>query len=211
MDESLPFRSLRRMARSATRDAEEECDLCGERIPAEHRHLLDIPSRQVLCACRGCTILFDRSGSGHGERRLIPNRYRYLEHVAMTDAQWESLRVPVNMAFFSYSTPAGRVVALYPGPMGPTESQLSLDTWEDLERATPLLREMEPDVEAFLVNRTRGRRESFLVPIDECFKLVGVIRVNWKGLTGGQEVWTEIDRFFALLKTRGGTKGTANA
>ena len=51
----------------------------------------------------------------------------------MSDAQWESLRVPVDMAFFFYNTPAEKVVAYYPSPMGPTESLLELETWEELE------------------------------------------------------------------------------
>ena len=74
----------------------------------------------------------------------------------MSDAQWEGLRVPVDMAFFFYNTPAGKVVAYYPSPMGPTESLLELETWEDLETDNPVLRDMERDVEALLVNRARG-------------------------------------------------------
>ena len=61
---------------------------------------------------------------------------------------------------------------------------------------------MEQEVEALLVNRTRGARGHFLVPIDECYKLVGLIRVHWKGLSGGQEVWEEIGRFFEELGER---------
>ena len=42
------------------------------------------------------------------------------------------------------------------------------------------LKNMEPDVEALLVNRIGHARawtsEYFLVPIDQCYKLVGLIR-----------------------------------
>jgi hypothetical protein len=117
----------------------------------------------------------------------------------MSDAQWASLRVPVDIAFFFYSTPVERVVAFYPSPMGPTESLLELSTWEELEEDNPVLKGMEKDGEALLVNRSRGAREHFLVPIDECYGLVGLIRIHWKGLSGGQEVWEEIDRFFEAL------------
>ena len=43
----------------------------------------------------------------------------------------------------------------------------------------------EPDVEALLVNRVGAVREYFIVPIDECYKLVGLIRLHWRGLSGG--------------------------
>jgi hypothetical protein len=109
------------------------------------------------------------------------------------------------MAFFFYSTPAGRVVAFYPSPMGPTESLLKLGAWEELERNNPVLEGMERDVEALLVNRARGAREHFLVPIDECYSLVGLIRTGWRGLSGGREVWKNIEGFFEELRERSRT------
>ncbi len=104
------------------------------------------------------------------------------------------------MAFFFYSSSAQRVVAFYPCPMGPTKSLLQLSTWQELEASNPVLTAMQPDVEALLVNRARGARQYFRVPIDECYRLVGVIRLHWKGLTGGQEVWREIGQFFEALR-----------
>jgi hypothetical protein len=94
------------------------------------------------------------------------------------------------------------MVALYPSPAGPTESLLTLDTWEEIVRANPILEQMEPDVEALLVNRVGPIREHFLAPIDECYKLVGLIRIHWRGLSGGTEVWREINSFFDQLKQR---------
>jgi hypothetical protein len=38
--------------------------------------------------------------------------------------------------------------------------------------------------------------------MDECYSLVGLIRMHWRGLSGGREVWEEIDRFFENLKQR---------
>ena len=80
------------------------------------------------------------------------------------------------MAFFFHNTQAERMMAFYPGPMGATESLLDLGAWETLEEANPVLVTIEPDVEALLVNRARGAREHWLVPIDECYGLVGLIR-----------------------------------
>ena len=103
----------------------------------------------------------------------------------MTDSQWDGLMMPINMAFFFKSTPQGRVIALYPSPAGATESLLSFDTWEEIEIENPVLFEMEADVEALLVNRIGHSRgftdpEYYMVPIDECFKLVGLIRSRWR-------------------------------
>jgi hypothetical protein len=200
------FSSLRRFAEeageSAAREqvAEEVCELCSEPIPTEHRHLLNISTREVLCACRACSILFHEEAASEGRYRLIPDRRLFLEGFALSDAEWESLCIPVDMAFFFHSAPAGRVVAFYPSPMGPTESLLRLETWEELERRNPVLAEMERDVEALLVNRVRGAREHFLVPMDVCYRLVGIIRTRWRGFTGGREVWEEIERFFEELR-----------
>src|SRR3712207_6105666 len=178
------FSSLRRFAqeesgkaaKEAVEIVQEHCELCSEPIPPEHRHLLEVSTREMICVCRPCSILFDREAASEGKYRLIPDRHRFLEDFEMNDVQWESLRVPVDMAFFFYSTPAERVVAFYPSPMGPTESLLTLSAWEELEGCNPVLGGMERDVEALLVNRVRGAREHFLVPIDECYSLVGLIR-----------------------------------
>lgn len=201
------FSSLRRFAeeeseKAAKAAALEHCDLCGEPIPPEHRHLLEVSTREMLCACRPCSILFDREAASEGRYRLVPDRRLFLEDFEMSDAEWDSLRIPVDMAFFFYSTPAERVVAFYPSPMGPTESLLKLSAWEELERRNPVLGAMDRDVEALLVNRVRGAREHFLVSIDECYSLVGLIRMNWRGLSGGREVWEKIDRFFENLRER---------
>jgi hypothetical protein len=204
------FSSLRRFAqeesektaKEAAEAAQEHCELCSEPIPPEHRHLLEVSTREIICVCRPCSILFDRAAASEGKYRLIPDRRLFLEDFEMSDVQWASLRIPVDMAFFFYSTPAERVVAFYPSPMGPTESLLKLSAWEDLEASNPVLKGMERDVEALLVNRVRGAREHFLVPIAECYSLVGLIRMRWRGLSGGREVWEEIGQFFEALRWR---------
>ena len=121
----------------------------------------------------------------------------------LDEALWESLRLPVEIAFFFHSTPAGRVVAFYPSPLGATESLLELAAWDELAARNPVLAELEPDVEALLVHRANGAHEHWLVPVDRCYALVGLIRTRWKGFGGGKEVWDEIDEFFAELRRRG--------
>jgi hypothetical protein len=195
------FTALKRFVRRQPTELE-LCDFCSEPIPSEHRHLLEVSKREVMCVCQACSILFDREAASLGKFRLIPDRRIFFADFQMSDIDWESLRIPVGLAFLFYSTPAGKVQAYYPGPMGATESLLSLDTWEGLVENNPLLKEMEPDVEALLVNRARGARDHFLVPMDECFRLVGLLRTNWRGFTGGKDVWEEIGRFFKGLRAR---------
>jgi len=180
----------------------ERCDLCSAPIAAQHRHLLNLDDRELMCACQACSILFDRQAAGGGHFRLVPDRRARLEDFELDDLMWEELRLPVDMAFFFHNTREDRVMAYYPSPMGPTESQLELDAWRDLEAANPVLESLEPDVEALLVNRSMGARRQWIVPIDECYALVGLIRSHWKGLTGGREVWEEIARFFQGLDQR---------
>lgn len=117
--------------------------------------------------------------------------------------------IPIGMAFFFHGTAAGKTLALYPSPAGATESLLDLESWDEIVRDNPVLKEMEADTEALLVNRVKGEREYYLVPIDECFRLVGLIREYWHGLSGGAEVWEVIGKFFAELKEKSGTAGKA--
>jgi hypothetical protein len=125
-----------------------------------------------------------------------------LEDFSFTDTEWEGLRLPISLAFFYDSSPQRRIVACYPSPAGATESLLELETWTEIRARHSLLAGLTPDVEALLVNRTRTPGDYLIVPIDECFRLVGLIRTHWKGLSGGTEVWKEIAAFFSVLHQR---------
>jgi hypothetical protein len=199
-----PFAVLRRFVRQ--RAVMERCEMCSAELAPEHEHLVDLATRQMTCACQACAILF--SGKANSKLRRVPRRIRYLADFQLTDAQWESLLIPISMAFFFQSSAAGKVVALYPSPAGATESLLDFESWDEILRDNPVLEEMEPDTEALLVNRVRGACEYYLLPIDECYKLVGLIRMNWHGLSGGTEMWDAIAKFFAELKEKAIGKGT---
>ena len=121
----------------------------------------------------------------------------------MSDAEWDALRIPIGLAFFVHNSVTGRVTALYPGPAGPTESLLALEAWREIAVRNEALAAMEPDVEALLVNRVGSARDHYLAPIDRCYELAGLIRIHWHGLSGGDEVWREIDGFFARLREGG--------
>lgn len=178
----------------------EQCEMCNTELPPDHQHLVEPSIRQLVCACDACAILFSTQGSGKYLR--VPRRIQFLQNFRMTDTQWESLMIPISMAFFFKNTPTGKVVAFYPSPAGATESLLSLESWEEIVENNPILKEMESDVEALLVNRVGNAREYYLVPIDECYKLVGIIRLHWRGFSGSSEAWEEIQRFFTGLKEK---------
>jgi hypothetical protein len=193
---------LARRAAGEREASQERCELCSAPIGDDHRHLLDLDRRELLCTCRACALLFDRDAAARGRMRLVGDRRLRLDDFALTDALWEQLRLPVDIAFFFDNTPAERVSAFYPGPAGATESLLRLEAWRDLEAANPILATLTPDVEALLVDRARGARRQWIVPIDDCFALVGLIRMRWTGLTGGKAAWEAIAAFFDDLDRR---------
>ena len=180
----------------------EHCELCSEPIPSEHRHLLDLSSRALICACQACSILFNEDGAGGKKYRLVPRRYLSLIDFQMTDQQWDELTIPVNMAFIFRSSGSRHVMAFYPSPAGATESLLDLEGWETLLHANPVLNGLEADVEALLINRVQNASEHYIVPIDACYQLVGLIRMTWKGLSGGVEAREAIAQFFADIRAR---------
>ena len=192
------IRSLRRFVRP--RAVVERCEMCSDELAADHQHLVEPSNRQIVCACDACSVLF--SGRAGTKYLRVPRRVRPLPDFQLTDAQWDSLFIPIGLAFFFHSSPAGKTIALYPSPAGATESLLALDAWDEIVRENPRLKELEADTEALLVNRVKGASEYYVVPIDECYKLVGLIRMHWRGLSGGAEVWEEIGKFFAGLKER---------
>ena len=195
-----PLAALRRYAQP--RVPEERCDLCKIALAPVHRHLLEPGNRQVHCACDACALRFQ--GVIGGRFKLIPRDPRPLPGMEMTDLQWEGLALPINLAFFFFSTPANKMLALYPSPAGATESLLPLETWSMLVADTPALGTMEPDVEALLVNRVGNAHDYLIAPIDRCFELAGLIRLEWRGFSGGDAVWRKIDAFFARLREETG-------
>lgn len=231
---AAPLDILRQFARRReARPPAEQCELCSDVIPSTHRHLLDLSKNTLVCVCRPCSILFSDPGAGGGRYRLVPSRHLLLQDFQMSDEQWDDLMIPVNMVYIFYSSADGkhtgseagastpekksrRVMAFYPSPAGPMESLLSLEGWDELVGSNPILNELEPDVEALLINRVQNRggnsyREHFIVPVDACYELVGLIRLKWKGLSGGEEVWKAIAEFFAHLRSKATIVGEAPA
>ncbi|MEU9832449.1 DUF5947 family protein [Streptosporangium sp. NPDC048047] len=223
---------LRRF-RTPDAGAATRCELCGEPAGEDHGHVVNLETRALLCACACCHLLFSHDGDhddrdrdgGHdhdggdqgggdqggardgGSRRRyrgVPRRHLHAPSFPLTEADWEEMRIPVRTAFFFRNSALGRIVACYPSPAGATESLLPHDVWERVLTAVPEMAGVLPDVEALLVDRRpQGGFACHLAPIDACYRLVGLVRLHWKGFDGGPEVWRAIDGFFADLRRRG--------
>jgi hypothetical protein len=177
----------------------ETCDLCHASLAEPHQHLLTSASRKLECVCDACAVLFDNDNQRF---RRVPRRVKLLSEFSMTNAQWDALMIPIGIAFLFRNSTLNRFMALYPSPAGPVESLLKLDAWDEIAANCPEVRKMESDVEGLLVYRVGTAREHYIIPIDECFKLVGIIRMQWKGFSGGMQVWQEIGKFLEHLKAR---------
>jgi hypothetical protein len=208
--------SLRRFAVPPTSPAapEDRCELCGETLGAEHKHLVDRRTRSIACACTACALLFTRPAgwsvpTGQGGRyQTVPDRVRLDQGTPLTAAEWAELRIPVAIAFFFVNSALRRVVASYPSPAGVTECELDLAAWDRLARTHPLLAAVAPDVEAILVVRAHSRitdgesDEMFLIPVDLCYSLAGALRLNWHGFDGGAEVRAIMAEFLGDIRRR---------
>ncbi|MBA3892136.1 MAG: hypothetical protein H0X69_00345 [Gemmatimonadales bacterium] len=162
---------------------------------------MELSAGLLRCACRPCAMVLDLSATHGGRYRLVPERLQALPELAHDDAVWETLRIPVALAFLVRHSESGPV-AVFPGALGPTDATIDPPEWSALEAAHPVIRELQSDVEAVLVNRARGARDCWLVPIDVCYRLVALLRGEWKGLSGGDTVWEKLDLFFDDLRRR---------
>jgi hypothetical protein len=213
-----PLAALQQFVRKP-RQVLERCELCALEVAPGHSHLLELDTRRVTCVCDACAILFD--GNARQRYRRIPREAKRLRSFTMDDQEWDSLLIPINLAYFVHVSSAGKTIAQYPSPGGAMESLLDLEYWNAIVERNPVLKNFQPDVEALLVNRISQSRDLrshemsaddensgdgklkesqyYRAPIDQCFRLVGIIRRNWRGLSGGEEVWKAIDRFFSEL------------
>jgi len=197
--------SLRRISAPRTEPpapATERCEFCAADIGERHGHVADIDQHRLLCVCRPCYLLFAPQGAGGGRYRGVGEQVRRVVDLALDEARWDALRIPVDVAFFFEQTGAEQPLAFYPGPAGATESLLDLRAWVDVIRENPVLGRLHSDVDAALLRRHDGAFSCHVVPIDLCYELVGIVRRSWTGLGGGPEVWRQIDAYFTSLDAR---------
>jgi hypothetical protein len=199
IQEVLAARAAARSDRDAA-DGAERCEMCREVLSERHGHVVDLEQRSLSCTCRACYLLFTHEGAAGGRYRAVPEHVYHDPGRPLTDGDWNELQIPVAMAFFFYNSALGRVVAGYPSPAGATECELDLAAWDRLAAAYPLFGGLHPDVEAILVNRTDN--EVFLIPVDECYALVGELRMKWQGFDGGAEARAALATFLDGLRRR---------
>jgi hypothetical protein len=173
----------------------EVCDVCGVTIAADHRHLLHLTERRIVCACEACWAM----RSGEGDYRPTGNRTVWLPDLDIPDDLWAGFQIPIGLAFFMSSTVTGCVVAMYPSPAGATESELHFESWSRMTELNPVLQDLEPDIEGLIINRLSSPRMYVIAPIDRCYALTGAVKVSWEGISGGTGVEGAITRFFEDL------------
>lgn len=180
-----------------TNQGTERCDLCSTTIPDDHRHMIFIDERRIVCTCESCWAL----RSGDPEYRPVGSRIVWLDSLDMPDDVWAGFQIPIGLAFFMYSTTSECVVAMYPSPAGATESELHFDTWNRLVTLNPELK-LEPDTEGLIANRLADPPVYAIAPIDRCYELTGAIKANWSGISGGGGVEEAVASFFADLEAK---------
>ena len=171
------------------------CVLCGVALGERHKHVVEAGGGRVRCACVACAGVFVRPG---GASLRVVTRARRLA-AAVDDADWRALRLPVAIASFRRST-SGAVSAHVPGPGGTTASRLADGAWAALRARHPALPAIEPEIEAVVLSRLDGADGAYLVSIDLCYRLAGILRARWRGIAGGEDARAALASFFAELQ-----------
>jgi hypothetical protein len=200
--------ALRRFSRAGATAATEWCDGCRGALPPQHEHRLLLggssAQRKLECVCVACGAA-EAAGSPW---KRVPRRCAPVRDLDAADIEWEALGVPIRLAFFVVTGADAGPVAFFPSPGGAIELPPSRDAWSRMRAKSAAVRRMEPDVEALLVHHAGGDRgaggamvsHQYVVSIDVCYHLVGLVRAHWRGLEGGPQVWTRIDALYADLR-----------
>ncbi|MBE1495637.1 hypothetical protein H4696_002737 [Amycolatopsis lexingtonensis] len=176
----------------------EACELCGTPVAGRHAHVVDTGRRGLLCACRACFLRCTRCDGAR--YRAVPERYLWDPAHPVACLDWRALGVPAGFAFVLRR--GTRVTAFQPGPAGAAETTLPADLWTDIAAGHPLLAAAEPDVEAIVFRGAERTTDCFLVPVDACYRLTGVVRRFWTGPDGGPEMHDRVGELFAEIRRR---------
>lgn len=179
------------------------CEMCAAGIGDEHQHVVDVQVRSLMCVCRPCYLLFAPVDADL-RYKAVPDRYLEFPDFDLGPGRWESLEIPVGLAFFFRNSLLDKYIVFYPGPAGATESELPIDSFETVLAENPGLSQMRADVEALIVSVPASGQSPrcFVVPIDACYELVGRLRTVWRGFDGGQDAARAVDEFFGRVEAR---------
>jgi len=175
------------------------CQLCPSGLADDHRHLLHLYERRIVCVCETCWSM----RSGDSEYRPCGVRTLWLEDFELPGELWAALQIPIGLAFVMRSSMTGTVVALYPSLAGATESEIDVFAWAQMCAANPVLERLDADSEALVVNRLGADGPQYAIaPIDQCYRLVGLIKSRWEGISGGTAIESAVAEFFGELRER---------
>ena len=140
-----------------------------------------------------------RSGALTGQFRTVMRASRTSCSRLASGTRWRFLSAWPSSSSIRRSVVLPPSTRVQPGP--PSRSCRST-TWEEIVAANPSLATLQPDVEALLVRAdpVSSRVSCFLVPIDDCYELVGHLRRLWRGFDGGRGAHAQLDAFFARVR-----------
>ena len=172
------------------------CELCPIGIGVNHRHLLNLEERRIVCVCETCWSM----RSGDAEFRPTGGRVLWLEDFTMPEELWAAFQIPIGLAMIMRSGLDDEMVTLYPSPAGVTEAELDALAWTRMTTDNPLLHDLVPDTEALIINRLANPPQHVIAPLDDCYRLVGMIKSRWSGISGGPELSATVAEFFDGLR-----------
>jgi Fe-S cluster biogenesis protein NfuA/nitrite reductase/ring-hydroxylating ferredoxin subunit len=182
-------------------DHDGHCELCPVGLSDHHRHLLNLVERRIVCVCETCWSVH----SGDPEFRATGGRTVFLDDFELDAETWSSFQIPIGLAMILRSGLDGEIVTLYPSPAGVTEAEVDALAWMRMSADNSVLNDLAPDAEALIINRLADPPQYVIAPLDECYRLVGLIKSRWSGISGGPELVQTVAEFFA------GLRGTAVA
>lgn len=174
----------------AAQAAASRCEFCAQPLPERHEHVLELATGALNCACIACALLFDREGQ---PLRRLPRDTRYLDGFDLDPLEWVSLMIPVKLAFITGHD------TRYPSPGGIVTAPLEAELWASICARHPELQTLQPGLEALLINYMERPHQLFITPIDQCYRLAGLVRTAWAGFSGGPEVRRRVHDFCAEL------------
>jgi len=195
------FAGLSRPAAGGARAGRGAVRVCGQLLPARHSHVVHIERRQPALRLPALLSPFLLGGSrGREGQSGAGKRFSISAKASFPRRSGTGCRSRSILAFFFFNSSLGRTVVFYPSPAGATESLLPLETWEELVREHPRLATLKPGMSKRFSPGNGLRRRinlpaAFIVPIDACYELVGIVRRTWKGFHGGEEAWQAIAAF----------------
>ena len=79
------------------------CELCPISLADDHKHLLDLEERRIVCVCPTCWSM----RSGEARYRPTGSRTLWLDGLELSDELWAAFQIPIGLAFFLRSTETG--------------------------------------------------------------------------------------------------------